>query len=53
VFTIAKEEGRKRLMKRKTATRKDIPDYIIKNMTKSFELPTKKEGFDKILIDHH
>jgi heterogeneous nuclear ribonucleoprotein U-like protein 1 len=49
VFTIAKEEWWQRFEKRRIKTGKDIPESIIEIMTKNFEFPTKKEGFDKII----
>ena len=49
VLTLAEDEWRKRFEKRKVKSGKDIPDFIIKNMSKCFEHPTKKEGFDKII----
>ena len=48
VFTIAEGKVRRRLERRKIKTGKDIPEFVIKNMTTSFEFPTKSEGFDKI-----
>jgi|TARA_B110000438_G_C15287445_1_gene425377 predicted kinase len=49
LFLLEEELWRRRLETRRVKTGKYIPEYIIKNMTKSFEFPTKKEGFDKII----
>lgn len=50
VFNLDKKEWLNRFEKRKNKTVKDIPEFIIENMIKCFEIPTKKEGFDKIYI---
>ena len=46
---MAKEELIQRFEKRKFRTGKDIPDFVIENMVKNFEFPTKNEGFEKII----
>jgi heterogeneous nuclear ribonucleoprotein U-like protein 1 len=48
LFMLEEKLWRQRFEKRKKETGKAIPEYIIKNMTKGFELPTEKEGFDKV-----
>ena len=49
IFTLAEEKRQRRFETRKANTGKHIPEYVIKNMTKNFEPPTKKEGFDKVI----
>lgn len=48
VFTLSDKEWKRRYDKRKAETAKDIPDYVIKNMIKGFEFPSKNEGFVSI-----
>ena len=47
-FTIGEDKWRRQFEKRKAKTGKDIPEFIINNMTKAFEFPTAQEGFNKV-----
>ncbi len=49
VFILSEKIRVQRFNNRKTQTGKDIPEFILKNMVKGFEMPTKSEGFDKII----
>ena len=49
IFKLAEEKWRRQFETRKIKTGKDIPEFVIKKMTKNFELPIKKEGFDKVI----
>jgi heterogeneous nuclear ribonucleoprotein U-like protein 1 len=48
IFILAKEKWQPQFETRKANTGKDIPEFIIDNMMKGFELPTKQEGFDRV-----
>jgi predicted kinase len=48
-FRPSMEEWQRRLNKRKDETGKTIPDYVLEEMSKSYEDPTEAEGFDMIL----
>ena len=49
IFTPAEKKWRRRFETRTAKTGKYIPEFIIKNMIKNFELPTRKEGFNKVI----
>lgn len=49
-FEVTLEELTNRLAKRESETGKHIPDFVIKNMARSYVPPTKKEGFDKVTV---
>ena len=49
IFMPTEKKRRRRYELRKTKTGKCVPEYIIKNMIDGLELPSKKEGFDKII----
>lgn len=48
VFVIPEPELKMRLAKREKEEGKHIPDFVIQNMSRSYQAPTKAEGFDKI-----
>lgn len=48
VFSITDDELFRRLKLRESQTGKSIPAFVIKNMAKSYQAPTKAEGFDNI-----
>ena len=48
IFTMAEEKWRRQFEARKAKTGKDIPEFVINNMTKAFEFPTKQEGFNEV-----
>jgi tRNA uridine 5-carbamoylmethylation protein Kti12 len=48
-FVPSKEEWQRRLNKRKEETGKTIPEYVLDEMSKSYEPPMVAEGFDQIL----
>jgi len=50
VFSISNKELIRRIEKREKEEGKHIPFYILQNMKKSFEMPTKDEGFDVIQL---
>lgn len=49
VFEVDAEELNSRLYNRAKTEGKHIPAFVIDNMKKSYEKPTKDEGFDEIL----
>lgn len=50
VFEIDEDELKKRLQKRQQTTGKHIPEDVILQMKKSYQQPSKSEGFDEIKI---
>ncbi len=50
VFSLTDEELNRRLKLRESQTGKSIPGFVIKSMAKSYQAPTKAEGFDGIKI---
>lgn len=48
VFSITDDELFRRLKLRESQTGKSIPAFVVKNMAKSYQAPTKAEGFDSI-----
>lgn len=50
VFQIDPVELERRLEKRGKETGKIIPNHILSSMAKSFEMPTRAEGFNEILV---
>lgn len=51
VFDLPLEEIKRRRDQREaTSPGKTVPEEIIKNMTASFEIPTKQEGWDEIIV---
>lgn len=46
---LSNEEFERRNEERKINENKFIPIFVIKNMINSYEVPTSKEGFDKIV----
>jgi heterogeneous nuclear ribonucleoprotein U-like protein 1 len=48
IFKLAEEKWRRQFETRKTKTGKDIPESVINNMTRAFELPTVQEGFNNV-----
>ena len=49
IFMPTEKKRRRRFELRKMKTGKCVPENVIKNMIDSLELPSKKEGFDKII----
>lgn len=50
VFNLPREEVEKRLAQREKETGKHIPPFVVDSMFNNFTLPTKEEGFDKIIF---
>lgn len=50
VFSVPMDELQKRLDKRAAETGKNIPPHVLENMMKSYEEPTKAEGFENIVF---
>jgi hypothetical protein len=50
VFTIAEGKGRRRLERRKIKTGKDITDFVIKNMTTSWNSQPKVKALTKFSL---
>lgn len=48
VFEVTDEELNKRLRNREKETGKSIPVDVVKNMAKTYQPPTKQEGFDLV-----
>ena len=49
IFLPTEKKRQRRYELRKIKTGKCVPEYVIKNMIDSLELPSEKEGFDKII----
>ena len=49
VFNLTDDELKRRLSKREQEGGKSIPAHVMKNMARSFQPPTKAEGFDAIV----
>jgi len=49
IFSVGENELYRRLNARAELTGKTIPDFVIKDMTRNYQAPTKQEGFDNIL----
>lgn len=50
VFRVDRAELQARLDKRAREEGKFIPQHVVDRMERSFEMPTKAEGFDEIII---
>lgn len=50
VWSLTDEEWKRRFNKRKAEVGKDIPQNILDNMAKSFTMPNKTEGFEKVTV---
>lgn len=50
VFQVSNDELQRRLEKRAQDEGKHIPTHIVDNMRKTFEMPTKEEGFHEIIM---
>lgn len=50
VFDLPDEVLQERLETRKATTGKTVAAYVIRNMSQIFEMPTKEEGFNDIII---
>ena len=48
VFVVSVPELTRRLKEREIKTGKHIPEYVVNNMVKAYQSPTKDEGFNKI-----
>jgi predicted kinase len=49
VFSLTDAERERRYEKRKVETGKTIPAHVIANMLRSFQAPTRAEGFEQII----
>jgi predicted kinase len=49
IFTVDEPELKRRLQTRQELTGKHIPEFVLKDMARSYQAPTKAEGFDYIL----
>lgn len=47
-FTLTDQEWQRRYDKRKAETKKEVPVMVIRNMAKSYQAPTRAEGFEEI-----
>lgn len=50
VWSLTDTEWSRRFNKRKAEVGKDIPTDVIANMQRSFQMPTKAEGFSEITV---
>ena len=50
VFEISPDELKRRREKRKNETGKTVPQFVLDNMSKSYERPTLEEGFHEIRL---
>lgn len=49
-IAIVSEQSLETCLKRNQERDRNVPEYVIKKQAKDFELPTKEEGFDKIMV---